>query len=44
MRNARRNEQRIAGLEYHRRPPLELILERAADDIGDFHAGMSMPR
>lgn len=44
MRDACRNEQRIAGLEYHRRPPFELILERAADDIGDFHAGMRMPR
>src|SRR5262245_52510610 len=38
-----RNKQDIAGLERHRRPALELILEQAFDGVDDLFARMAVP-
>src|SRR4051794_28817058 len=40
MDRFRRNEEHVAGLQRHRRLVLELIFERAFEDIDDFLAGM----
>src|SRR5215212_1149700 len=38
-----RDEQDVAGLERHRRPALDLILQRAFEDIDNMFARMAMP-
>jgi hypothetical protein len=39
---AGRDEQHVAGLERHRRLALDLVLQRALDDIDDLFARMRM--
>jgi hypothetical protein len=43
VRYSGRDEQRVAGLEHHRRPALERVLQQAFDDVGDLFARMRVP-
>ena len=38
-----RDEQDLAGLERHRRPAVELILQHTFDDVDEFFARMRVP-
>src|SRR5262245_40385888 len=44
MDRSGRYEQHVARFERHRRLALDLILERAFEDVDDLFAGMRVPR